>query len=210
MPRQPRYTLAGIPQHIIQRGHNRQSTFFGDNDYRHYMTFLREACVRHHCQLHAYVLMSNHVHLLMTPNEPQAIVKVMQSVGRRYVGYVNDLYHRTGTLWEGRYRASLVDSERYVLGCYRYIEQNPLRAKVVSDLREYPWSSFAHHIGERVDPLVVDHEHYLLLGRSAGERQAAYRNLMHSPFDDALLSVIRETTNQCLVLGDEGFKVKVE
>lgn len=210
MPRQLRYTLAGIPQHIIQRGHNRQATFFGDQDYRHYLNFLRDACVRHSCQLHAYVLMTNHVHLLMTPNEPSAIVKVMQSVGRRYVGYVNDLYQRTGTLWEGRYKASLVDSEQYVLGCYRYIELNPVRANLVNDPRDYPWSSFLHHVGERNDAFVSDHVHYMALGRTASERYRTYRNLIHPRLDETLLSTIRVTTNQCLILGDESFKDMVE
>lgn len=125
MPRPPRYELAGLPQHVIQRGNNRQPTFFAEDDYTAYLGWLREAAVHHGCAIHAYVLMINHVHLLVTPTVGGAIGKLMQALGRRYVQYVNAQYRRSGTLWEGRYKASLIDSERYLLTCYRYIELNP-------------------------------------------------------------------------------------
>jgi putative transposase len=210
MPRQPRYTLADIPQHVIQRGNNRQATFFTDTDYRTYLDCLTEACSKHDCQVHAYVLMTNHVHLLMTPSRPDGISKAMQSLGRRYVRYVNDVYGRTGTLWEGRYKASLIDSEQYLLTCYRYIELNPVRANMVRHPGEYRWSSYAHHAGDRVDPLLKDHAEYLALGQSDAERQAAYRELFRAHVDDSLISTIRATTNQCLVLGSERFKDEIE
>ena len=210
MPRQPRYGLVGIPQHVMQRGNNRQATFFAGEDYRHYLDCVREACARYGCRVHAYVLMTNHIHLLITPLQTDAIAKVMQSVGRRYVRYVNDVYRRTGTLWEGRYRASLVDPACYLLRCYRYIEFNPVRSSIVRCPRDYRWSSHAHHIGERRDPLVSDHEQYLALGQTAAERHAAYRDLSRVPMDPSEVSTIREATRQCLVLGTERFKDQIE
>lgn len=209
MPRQPRYGLVGIPQHIIQRGNNRQVTFFATADYRHYLDCLREACSSHGCDLHAYVLMANHVHLLLTPSCPNSIAKVMQSVGRRYVRYINNVYRRSGTLWEGRYKASLID-EHYLLTCCRYIELNPVRSSMVADPGEYYWSTYNHHIGKRLDPLVSEHWLYLALGRTAGERHTAYRDLFRVHIDASAISTIRETTNRGLVLGTEGFKDKIE
>lgn len=210
MPRQPRYALIGIPQHVIQRGNNRQVTFFANEDYRNYLDCLKQACMRHECQVHAYVLMTNHVHLLMTPEQPNSLAKVMQSVGRRYVRYVNDVYRRSGTLREGRYKASLIDTERYLLRCYRYIELNPVRANIVPDPSEYHWSSYAHHVGVHNDSLISDHAQYLALGRTAAERQAAYRDLFRTHLDEPMLSTIRTTTNQCLILGSERFKDQIE
>jgi len=210
MPRQPRYPLAGIPQHVIQRGNNRQATFFANGDYRFYLNCLREAADRHDCHIHAYVLMTNHVHLLMTPQQPGAIAKVMQSVGRRYVQYVNYLYQRSGTLWEGRYKASLVDSERYLLTCYRYIELNPVRASMVSDPADYRWSSYRAHALGRGDSLITDHAGYLALGESIGVRCAAYRSLFERVLDKDLLATIRSSLNECRVLGDERFKDQIE
>ena len=129
MPRQQRYRLPGVPQHVIQRGNNRQATFFDEGDYVRYLEDLQEATERWDCDVHAYVLMTNHVHLLMTPNQEEGIAKVMQSVGRKYVRYINGVYRRSGTLWEGRYKSSIIQSDRYLLTCYRYIELNPLRAE---------------------------------------------------------------------------------
>lgn len=210
MPRQPRYGLVGVPQHVIQRGNNRQPTFFAQEDYRYYLDCLREACARHQCQVHAYVLMTNHVHLLVTPGLLNSIAKVMQSVGRRYVRYVNDVYRRSGTLWEGRYRASLVDDENYLLTCCRYIELNPVRASIVRDPGEYRWSSYAHHVGDRVDPLLTNHPRYLALGRSAAQRCAAYRDLFRAQLDPSAISTIREAANRCSVVGTERFKDRIE
>ncbi len=146
MPRQPRLDIAHIPQHIVQRGNDRQPCFFSDVDRERYLQELRELALREHCAVHAYVLMTNHVHLLMTPSEAGQIGHLMQSLGRRYVRYVNDRYHRTGTLWEGRYKSSPVDSETYLLHCYRYIELNPVRARMTTDPLHYPWSSHASNV----------------------------------------------------------------
>jgi putative transposase len=210
MPRQPRYPLAGIPQHVIQRGNNRQTTFYANGDYHFYLNCLREAADRHDCHIHAYVLMTNHVHLLMTPQQPGAIAKVMQSVGRRYVQYVNYLYQRSGTLWEGRYKASLGGSERYLLTCYRYIELDPVRASMVTDPADYRWYSYRAHALGRGDSLIVDHAGYQALGESITVRCAAYRSLFEHAIGKDMLSTIRSSLNECRVLGDERFKDQVE
>jgi putative transposase len=137
MPRQPRLDLANIPQHVVQRGNDRQPCFFTDVDRVRYLQDLREIAIREGCNVHAYVLMTNHVHLLMTPAASGQVARVMQSLGRRYVRYINDRYRRTGTLWEGRYKSSLVDRETYLLHCYRYIELNPIRAHMTADPLDY-------------------------------------------------------------------------
>ena len=141
MARKPRFVLPGYPRHVVQRGNNRQACFFDESDYRKYLDSLAEAAHKYHCQVHAYVLMTNHVHLLVTPTTDEGISQMMQSVGRRYVRYFNGVYRRTGTLWEGRYKASLVQTDSYLLTCYRYIELNPVRAEMVPDPGDYPWSS---------------------------------------------------------------------
>jgi putative transposase len=210
MARLPRYVLPGQPQHVIQRGNNRGPTFFADEDYRFYRQCLKEACNRHGCSVHAYVLMTNHVHLLLTPSTPTAISKVMQSVGRRYVQYVNYTYQRSGTLWEGRYRATLIDTEQYLLTCYRYIELNPVRAGIVDHLRHYPWSSYHAHAHDQVDPLISEHPLYQTLGSSAQIRQRTYRELFKTHLEDATVSFIRDVTNKAWVLGGEKFRKQIE
>ncbi len=211
MPRQIRYNLPGIPQHVIQRGNNRQATFFADEDYMRYLSDLKSACDQHQCDVHAYVLMTNHVHLLMTPHKGDGIAKTMQSLGRRYVVYINQTYRRTGTLWEGRYKAALVDSERYLLTCYRYIELNPVRAEgMVEHPGGYRWSSYrANALGE-TDVLIKPHPQYLALGDTSQIRQTEYRALFDTHIDGHSLAVIRESLNQCRVLGSESFKDQIE
>ena len=210
MARPPRFNLADVPQHVIQRGNNRQATFFGDDDFQHYLDCLKAAASKHPCAVHAYVLMSNHVHLLMTPRTPGAVPLLMQSLGRRYVRHVNDTHRRTGTLWEGRYRACLVESERYLLACYRYIEMNPVRANLVNNPADYPWSSHRHNaLGEGSD-IILDHPLYEALGTSASERRAAYRDMFGHPMETGLLKDIRASVNGCRVLGRERFKDEIE
>lgn len=158
MPRRTRIHIDGLPLHIVQRGHNRAACFFDDQDRRAYLGWLHEALVREHCRLHAYVLMTNHVHLLLTPEEVERVPQVLISVGRRYVQYVNHTYGRTGTLWDGRYKSSLVQAETYLLFCHRYVELNPVRAGMVADPARYRWSSYrANALGE-ADTLVTPHE----------------------------------------------------
>lgn len=210
MPRPPRYPLIGVPQHVIQRGNNRQPTFFAEDDFRFYLEALKAATTTHDCAVHAYVLMTNHVHLLMTPRRTDAIAKVIQSLGRRYVQYMNSTYQRSGTLWEGRYKACVVESEAYLLACSRYIELNPVRSKLVADPANYPWSSYHWHALGKSDPLITDHAVYLALGSTNEERRQAYCRLLRDHLDPARLQEIRESLNQCRVLGSERFKDQIE
>lgn len=210
MPRQPRFNLAGVPQHVIQRGNNRQPVFFIDADYERYLDTLATAAESHGCALHAYVLMPNHVHLLVTPDAPLAISKLMQSLGGRYVQYANAKHGRSGTLWDGRYKACIVDSERYLMTCYRYIELNPVRAGLAERAIDYPWSSHGRNAGGEESELIVEHGVYAALGSTAQERRSAYRALFTGGLDEALLRRIREAANQGRVLADEPFLKKME
>jgi len=156
MARLPRFIIPDQPQHVIVRGNNRDPIFFDDVDYQFYLEKLKQACEKHECDLHAYVLMTNHVHLLITPHTQHGLGKVMQMVGRYYVQYFNHSYQRTGTLWEGRYKATLIDSERYLLTCYRYIELNPVRAGMVEHAADYPWSSYRFNASGQENTLVIN------------------------------------------------------
>ena len=206
----PRYVLPGQPQHVIQRGNNRSVTFFAEEDYSFYLECLKEARDKHGCTVHTYVLMTNHVHLLLTPDNPYSIAKTMQSVGRRYVQYINYTYRRTGTLWEGRYKATLIDSEQYLLTCSRYIELNPVRAGIVTHPDEYPWSSYRAHAHGQADTLIRNHSLYLALGESDSVRQEAYRELFKVQLDSATVNLIRESTNKSWALGSERFRKEIE
>ena len=210
MARLPRFVIPGQPQHIIQRGNNREVVFVGEDDYRFYIEGLQDACNKHQCDVHAYVLMTNHVHLLITPHTENGISKVMQSLGRRYVQYFNYTYGRTGTLWEGRYKATLIDSEHYLLTCSRYIELNPVRAQMTKHPSEYPWSSYSYNALGKANSLVTPHPLYKRLGRSSDDRQKAYRQLFRTRIADMTLEGIREATNKAWVLGDDRFKKKIE
>ena len=210
MPRLPRYVLPGHPQHVIQRGNNRSPIFVADEDYGCFKHYLKEACELHGCRIHAYVLMTNHVHLLMTPEKDNSFAKVMQSVGRRYVQYFNTVYQRTGTLWEGRYKATLIHSEEYLLTCYRYIELNPVRANMVKHPRHYPWSSYRANALGKADPLITPHELYQALGNLPHQRQAAYQGLFHTHIDPETLAEIRQATQKGWALGNDRFKDEIE
>lgn len=206
MARLPRYSLPGQPQHVMQRGNNRSAFFVQRADYIRYRADLATACERHGCVIHAYVFMTNHVHLLMTPTSATGIGRVMQSVGCRYVHYFNRRYERTGSLWEGRYRAIAIDSDRYLFECYRYIEQNPVRAQMVENPQDYAWSSYrANALGVR-DPLVTVHQGYLALGCDDEHRRRAYRALCRADVDEPTLKAIRRATGGGWALGGEGFR----
>jgi putative transposase len=213
MARLPRYVIPGQPQHIIQRGNNRQVIFAADADYQFFRDALVEAAKEHGLAVHAYVWMTNHIHLLATPESGHSIGKVFQSVGRRYVQYFNFTYQRSGTLWEGRYRATVVDSEQYLLTLMRYIELNPVRAGMVAHPEDYPWSSYRHHSqgesGANADWLTA-HEEYLRLGRDEAGRQSAYRELFRVAIPSKDLAAIRECTHKGWALGSESFKEQVE
>ena len=210
MARKPRFNLPGIPQHVIQRGNNRDPCFLGEQDYQRYLKNLCEALARNDCRLHAYVLMTNHVHLLVTPMSELGVSHLMQDVGRKYVRYVNHTYGRSGTLWEGRFKASLVDSEAYLLVCMRYIELNPVRAAMVEHPGAYRWSSYGHNAYGRSDRLISSHPLYAALGEDDPRRQEAYRELFRHHIDAALTHEIQQAVNQELVFGRDRFKERIE
>jgi putative transposase len=210
MPRQPRIDLPHIPQHVVQRGNDRRPCFFQAIDHLRYLDELRDCSRRVGCAVHAYVLMTNHVHLLVTPSEPGQVGAVMQALGRRYVRYVNDRYHRTGTLWEGRYKACPVDSETYLLRCYRYIELNPVRAAMVSAPGDYRWSSHAFNAHGAHDPLLQPHPAYLALGAEPRARQQAYRQLVREALTPDDLDAIRLRLQRQHALGPDRFRRAIE
>ena len=210
MARMPRIYLSGQPVHVIQRGNNRSATFFVEDDHRFYLECMREAARKYECAIHAYVLMTNHVHVLLTPNAGQALPGFMQSVGRRYVRYINHTYRRTGTLWEGRYKSALIDSERYLLTCYRYIELNPVRAAMVAAPGDYPWSSYAHNAGVAANALITPHDVYMHLGDRPEQRQHVYRSLFDRRLEEDAIKSIRDATNAGGVVGNERFKDEIE
>ena len=209
MPRLGRYFLAEQPLHVIQRGNNRSAIFFCEDDYERYRRWLAEAAAEYGLAVHAYVLMTNHVHLLATPAKAESLPRTLQSLGRRYVRHVNDAYQRTGTLWEGRYRAAPIDSEAYFLACCRYIELNPVRARMAAHPRDYPWSSWRAHALGAPDALVSEHPLYRALGRSAAERQKAYRALFRAALDEEFLEALRRATNGGWALGDRRFQREI-
>jgi putative transposase len=196
MARLPRYDVLGCPQHVIQRGNNHCAMFAAEPDCEFFLERLRLACARYECQVHAYVLMTNHVHLLMTPQKSGAISRVMQSVGRCYVHRFNLAHKRTGTLWEGRFRAAPIENERYLLTCYRYIELNPVRAGLVQSPQRYRWSSHGANAHGQNDSVISPHPTYLTLGRDPETRQAEYRALFRTHIDDASIQDIREATQR--------------
>ena len=185
MARLPRLILPGQPHPLIQRGNDRQPIFRDERDREQFLAVLRECSLTHKVAVHAYVLMDNHVHLLLTPEAAAGLSKMMQSLGRRYVGWFNQRHGRSGTLWEGRYRAAMLESAPHLLTCIRYIELNPVRAGLVADSAAYPWSSCAHHLGRRRDPLVTEHPDFWSLGNTPFEREAAYRELLAQGLTEA-------------------------
>jgi putative transposase len=209
MARLPRFVIAGHPQHVIIRGNNREPIFYADEDYRFYLDKLQDACVKHRCDIHAYVLMTNHVHLLMTPHAEDGISKTMQMLGRYYVQYFNYTHNRTGTLWEGRYKASLIDSETFALTCYRYIELNPVRANMVQHPAEYPWSSYRCNALGQPNSVITPHCLYEALDSDAAQRQTAYQALFNAHIDAKTLDEVRMSANKAWVLGSDYFKDKI-
>ena len=180
MARLPRLTVPGYPHHVIQRGNNRQALFVSKDDYEKLLALLEEFAKKFSVAIHAYVLMSNHFHLLATPESADGVPKMMQALGRSYVRYFNDRHQRTGTLWEGRYRSTLIQAERYLLACMVYIDLNPVRAGMAADPAEYPWSSYLYYVGRRADRLVTPHPLFWELGNTPFARDAAYADLVHS------------------------------
>ena len=209
MARLPRVHLAGVPEHIIQRGNNRQVCFACDDDFAAYASWLQEYSEKFQVQLHAWVFMTNHVHLLCTASDSSGISLMMQSLGRQYVRYFNRRYNRSGTLWEGRFKSCLVQSEHYVMAVYRYIELNPVRADMVSSPDGYHWSSYASNALGRHSALCQPHSCYQALADTATARQACYRELCQGGLNDAVLFDIRSTIKNGMALGNERFKQQV-
>ena len=206
MPRRARLSLPGIPWHIIQRGNNRSACFYTDEDYHRYLDTLKEQADKHGCLIHAYVLMTNHVHLLITPEKKDSASLLMKHLGQRYVQYVNRTYKRSGTLWEGRFRSCITQNEAYVLACYRYIELNPVRANMVSHPGDYFWSSYRVNAEGKHSDLITPNEQYLQLGCL---RREAYHGLFKVQMNTEVIDDIRASTNGNYVLGNERFKDEV-
>jgi putative transposase len=210
MPRRARLAMAGIAWHVIQRGNNRCACFYAEEDYRFYLQTLKEQADKHGCVVHAYVLMTNHVHLLMTPARVDGVALTMKHVGQRYTQYVNRAYRRSGTLWEGRFKSCLAQDERYVLACYRYIELNPVRANMVDHPGNYFWSSHrANALGE-CDALLTEHEQFRLLGCDRAVRRENYRALFAVHMDTQLAEEISKATSGSYVLGGSRFEQEIE
>jgi len=210
MPRPLRHNIPGMPQHIVQRGNNRQACFFTDSDYRRYLAFLGTACRRHHCALHAFVLMTNHVHLLLTPESGDGASLVLRDVGRDYVRSFNKIHQRTGTLWEGRFKSSLVDADEYCLACYRYIELNPVRAGIVRHPAEYTWSSYRANAENESSGLVIAHPVWHSLGATNKARRRAYQELFRDRVDQQQIAALRYGLRKGLPTGHDQFKRQIE
>lgn len=209
MPRRARMYIPGLSYHIVQRGNNREACFIEAENYSFYLDLWQSLASRNGVSVHAYCLMTNHVHFLVTPEEDISISNTMKVVGSRYAQYINKQYKRTGTLWEGRHRASLVQSERYLLTCYRYIELNPVRACMVQKPEEYRWSSYgANAWGDK--SWLSHHHEYLRLGQAIEERQHAYRELFRTRFDDEDLHLFRKASHYCQPVGNDRFRKQIE
>jgi putative transposase len=205
MARLPRLTLANHPHHVIQRGNNRQPIFANAADYKTLLDLLEESAKKFEVAVHAYVLMSNHFHLLVTPQTAEGLPKMMQAVGRSYVRYFNDAQGRSGTLWEGRYKSTLIQTERYLLACMAYIDLNPVRAGVVSAPQDYPWSSHLHYLGARSDRLITPHALYWELGNTPFAREAAYAELVQSGVSTVQQAALTDATLRGWALGEADF-----
>ena len=210
MARLPRISLPGIPQHVVQRGNNRLPCFLDDGDRLRYLHLLRDALHHCDCRLHAYVLMDNHVHLLLTPATADSIARLMQRLGRNYVALFNGRHGRTGTLWEGRYKACLVDSDDYLLRCYRYIELNPVRAAITDDPASYRWSSCQANLGLRPHSGLSPHPAFVALGCTQAERAKVWQTLLHKALAPDEIEAIRVYLQQQRALGTSAFQTMVQ
>lgn len=205
MARLPRLTVPGYPHHIIQRGNNRQPIFTSSADDEFFLDLLDENARKFDVAIHAYVLMGNHFHLLATPQSDTALPQMMQAIGRRYVRYFNDAQQRSGTLWEGRYKSTLIQAERYLLACMVYIDLNPVRAGLAAQARDYPWSSHSHYIGLRTDKLITPHPLYWELGNTPFAREAAYAALVQAGVSASQQEALTRSTLHGWALGEAGF-----
>jgi putative transposase len=210
MPRVPRLSLPGVPLHVVQRGNNRQTVFFHQSGYSFYLDKLFESANRYGVSVHAFVCMTNHVHILATPVEKDGISQMMQRLGSLYTASANALYDRTGSLWEGRFKSSLIDSDRYCLACYRYIELNPVRAGMVQHPGDYNWSSYqSNALGDSTYP-VTPHPEWLALDKTRKLCQKRYADLVNEQLSPELLDPVRYGVNKGLPTGSNQFKTKIE
>ena len=210
MPRKPRFFLPGVPAHIVQRGHSREPVFFENSDYSAYLEWLSEAAIRYDCDIHAYVLMTNHVHILATPKDKQGISRLMQYMGRRYVPYINHSYGTSGSIWEGRYKASLIHDEEYLLSCMRYIELNPVTADMTKAPGQYRWSSYRFNALGKRDKLITPHDLYLGMAKTHISRLEAYRDLFKAHVEEDVINDIRAAWQTGTPLGNDFFREKIE
>lgn len=210
MARLPRLTLAGYAHHVIQRGNNRQAIFLQPLDYTTWLQFAAECAQQFHVDVHAYVLMDNHFHLLATPEFAEGLPKMMQSLGRRYVRYFNGQHGRTGTLWEGRYKSTVIQAESYLLSCMVYMDQNPVRAGLVARPQDYPWSSYGHYLGQRVDRLITAHSIVWAMGNTPFSRESAYAERVQCGVGGATQLALTQATLGGWALGDPGFVAELQ
>lgn len=210
MARLPRLVLPNHPHHIIQEGNDRQLIFREDEDYQRFLGWLKESAREFKVSVHAYALMPNHLHLLASPTTEDGLARMMQRVGRYYVPWFNQKYERLGGLFRGRFKTSLIDSERYFMMCSRYIEFNPVRNGVTSDPADYRWSSYAHHAGVRQDSLIIDHALYWGLGNTPFQREAAYIELSRQPLSAGELDSINQAVLKGWPLGSDEFKTQLQ
>ncbi len=210
MPRKPRFYLPGMPFHVVQRGHNRSAVFFEDFDYLKYLSCLRDAAQDCGCAVHAYVLMTNHVHLLLTPEHKDSVGRLFQTIGRQYVPYINGKYDRRGGLWEGRYKSSFIDSRTYLLSCMRYIEMNPVRAGMVTHPAEYRWSSYCANALGVSNAILSSHQEFLGLGVDTTERCGVYRELFSGPEKREEVEALRASLQTGTPLGNDKFRLEIE
>ncbi len=209
MPRVARLRIPGAPLHVVQRGRSKQSCFFGHSGFELYLGLLQEFAAPHGCAVHAYVLMTNHVHLLLTPSDPAEVSALMSVVNQRYGQRVNRAYGWSGSLWQGRFWCSPIESERYLLTCQRYIEMNPVRAGMVESPGDYPWSSFARNAVGAPSTLVTPHDLYVALGRTPESRQATYRALFSTQLSQEELCRIRNAAKSSRPLGTDEFLARI-
>jgi len=215
MARRPRFRIAGVGQFITQRGNNRQDVFFSEQDYLYYLDVLNETAIKYKCQIHAFALMSNHIYILATPTTPDGISQLMKGVGQRYVSYINKLEKRTGTLWDGRYKASLVEDGHYLLDCMRYIEMTPVRSKIAKTSNKYQWSSYRTNAqGDDVGVKITPHESYSTLvlwsDKNDKDLQKEYKHLFREQINDEELKKIRKASDSCLVYGSKEFQESIK
>jgi len=210
MPRKPRFIVPDVPVHVVQRGRSREPVFYDDADYLVYLRRLKDAAERYHCKIHAYVLMTNHIHILATPSDTQGISRMMQYIGRHYVPYINRTYGGSGSIWEGRYKANLVQDEIYLLTCMRYIELNPVRANMTNTPEQYRWSSFHRNGRGQKDEIVTPHDLYHRLGKNEENRRFCYASLFEVHVSDCELDDIRKAWQTGTPLGNDSFRQKIE